>query len=86
MFMFRAFKVIYSYCAPQNTTFGTKFMAVGPCVPKIWPKKSQILWIFVKKRDKEVIQTVFVPPKHSVNVYILLLTSSRHSGVQFGTL
>ena len=61
-------------------------MAVGPCVKKIWPKKPQILWIFVRKWDKEGIQTIFLPQKHSLNLYILLLTSSIHCGVEFGTL
>ena len=35
---FRTFKVIYSCSAHQNTTFDTKFMPVGPCVRKLWPK------------------------------------------------
>ena len=36
---FRAFKVIYSCAAHQNTTFGTKFVSVGPCSQKLWPER-----------------------------------------------
>jgi hypothetical protein len=40
---------------------------------------------FVRKRDKEGIQGVFLPPEHSLNVLISLLSFSRHSGLEFDT-
>ena len=60
-------------------------MSVGPCVRKLWPRKAQILWIFVRKRDKEAIQKLFLPPKHPLNLLTLLLAHSRHWYLQFGT-
>ena len=63
-------KHIFWYQIYGCTTLRSRFMA----------RKGSNLVIFVRKSDTEVIARLFSPLKHFLNHYVLLPSSSTHSG------